>query len=57
MEEAWGLRYDQVSGPETEVRFEVIATLPKDTSKEQYRIMLLTERFHLAIHRDRRSWS
>jgi uncharacterized protein (TIGR03435 family) len=50
------ISYFQFSGPQwmNDLRFEVIATLPADTTKEQFRIMvqnLLAERFKLAVHR------
>jgi uncharacterized protein (TIGR03435 family) len=57
VENAYGVAYYQVSGPEwtEELRYELIATPAKDTTKEQFHIMLqnlLAERFHLSIHRE-----
>jgi len=57
VESAYGVAYYQVSGPEwtDDLRYELIATLAKDTTKEQFRIMLqnlLAERFKLSIHRE-----
>jgi uncharacterized protein (TIGR03435 family) len=57
---AYGISYFQLSGPQwmNEVRFEVIAALPADTTKEQFRTMLqnlLAERFKLAVHHERKS--
>ena len=56
---AYGISYFQFSGPEwmNDVRFEVIATLPVDTSKQQFRTMLqnlLAERFKLVVHLERK---
>ncbi len=56
---AYNISYFQFSGPDwmTDLRFEVNATLPADTTKEQFRTMLrnlLAERFKLAIHRERK---
>jgi len=54
---AYGVKDFQISGPswlDTE-HFEVTATMPASTTREQFRIMLqnlLAERFKLAIHRD-----
>ena len=54
---AYGVKPFQISGPawlDTE-RFDVVATMPPGTTKEQFRIMLqnlLAERFKLTIHRD-----
>jgi uncharacterized protein (TIGR03435 family) len=52
----------QISGPAwtEDVRFVIIATLPKDTSKEQARLMLrnlLTERFQLRTHDEQKTLS
>src|SRR5262249_31615348 len=57
---AYNISYFQFSGPAwmNDLRFEIIATLPADTTKEQFRTMLqnlLAERFKLAVHRDRKS--
>ena len=54
---AYDVKRFQITGPDwldTE-RFDVTATLPPDTTKEQFRVMLqnlLAERFKLAIHRE-----
>jgi uncharacterized protein (TIGR03435 family) len=54
---AFNVKDFQISGPpwlDTE-HFEIIATMPPSTTKEQFRVMLqnlLAERFKLAIHRD-----
>ena len=54
---AYDVKSFQISGPawlDTE-RFDVTATLPPDTTKEQFRIMLqnlLAERFKLAVHKE-----
>jgi uncharacterized protein (TIGR03435 family) len=54
---AYDVKNYQIEGPawlDTE-RFDVNATLPPDTTKEQFRIMLqnlLAERFNLKVHRD-----
>jgi uncharacterized protein (TIGR03435 family) len=56
---AYDVAYYQVSGPEwTELRYEVIATLPEGATKEELRSMLqnlLAERFKLAIHREEKT--
>jgi uncharacterized protein (TIGR03435 family) len=54
---AYDVKNFQISGPaflDTE-RFDVVATMPPDTAKEQFRVMLqnlLAERFKLTIHRE-----
>jgi uncharacterized protein (TIGR03435 family) len=54
---AYDVKNFQITGPawlDTE-RFDVTATLPPDTTKEQFRVMLqnlLAERFKLTIHRE-----
>jgi uncharacterized protein (TIGR03435 family) len=54
---AYDVKNHQISGPswlDTE-RFDVTATMPPETTKEQFRLMLqnlLRERFKLAIHRE-----
>jgi uncharacterized protein (TIGR03435 family) len=54
---AYDVKNFQISGPswlDTE-RFDIEATMPPDTTKEQFRVMLqnlLAERFKLTIHRD-----
>jgi uncharacterized protein (TIGR03435 family) len=56
---AYDVKEYQVSGPawlDTE-RFDVTATMPRDTPKETVRLMLqnlLAERFHLKLHREKR---
>jgi uncharacterized protein (TIGR03435 family) len=57
---AYGVNGYQLSGPDWtgDSRYEVIATLPKDTSKEQFRTMLqnlLKERFKLATHSEQKT--
>jgi uncharacterized protein (TIGR03435 family) len=65
LERAYGVASDQVSGPPWISDFmgkdfyEVTATLPPGTTKEQFQIMmqnLLAERFHLVIHREPRNY-
>lgn len=54
---AWDVKNFQITGPaflDTE-RFEIEATMPPDTTREQFRAMLqnlLAERFKMAIHRE-----
>ena len=52
---AFGVRFDQISGPDwmNQERFDISATVPPGTTKEQANTMLLTllvERFHLSYH-------
>lgn len=54
---AYDVKDFQISGPPflDSERFEITATMPADTTKEQFRVMLqnlLAERFKLAIHRE-----
>ncbi len=55
--DAYDVKNFQVSGPawlDTE-RFDITATMPPDTTKEQFRMMLqnlLAERFKMAVHRE-----
>jgi len=54
---AYGVNNFQISGPNwlASERFDVDATMPPDTTPEQFRLMLqslLRERFHLAAHRE-----
>lgn len=54
---AYGIKEYQVEGPAwiDSERYDVIATIPKDSSKEQVSLMtqrLLAERFKLAVHRE-----
>ncbi len=56
---AYDISYFQLSGPAWvfDSRFEVVATLPADTTKEQFHTMLqnlLAERFKLTTHRERK---
>jgi uncharacterized protein (TIGR03435 family) len=56
---AYGRKSDDISGPAwlDENKYEVIATLPSGSTKEDYMTMLqglLAERFHLAVHTDAR---
>ena len=61
---AYGLDLDDVDGPAwlsdlRERGFRILATMPPDTTKEQFRMMLqnlLAERFHLKFHREVRSF-
>ncbi|HVV44952.1 MAG TPA: TIGR03435 family protein [Bryobacteraceae bacterium] len=58
--EAWGVGPDQVTGPDwlSDEMFSVVATFPDDTPAEQFQMMLqnlLAERFHLAVHRERKT--
>lgn len=59
---AYGMRPYQISGPgwmETE-RYQVDAKYPADTKPEEFRLMLqtlLTDRFHLVLHRETREMS
>jgi uncharacterized protein (TIGR03435 family) len=56
---AYEVKNYQITGPawlDTE-RFDINATLPPDTTKEQFRVMLqnlLIERFKLAVHREKK---
>jgi uncharacterized protein (TIGR03435 family) len=63
--EAFGVRSDVVIGPgwmadrQGPYSYVVDATMPPGTTKEQFRVMLqnlLKERFHLAVHREVRSF-
>ena len=56
---AYALKEYQISAPDwsATTRFDVVATLPPDTSREQYLLMwqnLLAERFKLTVHREKR---
>jgi len=67
MMRAYGVRTDQISGPDwikdftdDKTLYTIEAVLPKDTSTEQFNLMLqhlLAERFHLAIHRAPKEFS
>ena len=61
LQRAFGVNTDQFKGPAavqafaTGVFYDVTATMPPDTTKEQFQMMLrnlLVERFHLVFHRD-----
>jgi uncharacterized protein (TIGR03435 family) len=60
LRDAYGLRLSQIAGPdwiETN-RFDVTAKIPPRTTREQFREMLrnlLTERFEMSVHRERRN--
>ena len=59
---AYDVKYYQISGPgwfDSE-RFNIIATVPPRTTKEQFRLMLqnlLADRFKLALHKETREMS
>lgn len=62
---AYGVDVDQIAGPSWILEnmgpnlYQVDATMPPGTTKAQYQLMmqnLLAERFHLAMHRDTRSF-
>jgi uncharacterized protein (TIGR03435 family) len=59
---AYDVKYYQISGPgwfDSE-RFNIIATVPPGTTKEQFRLMLqnlLADRFKLALHKESREMS
>jgi uncharacterized protein (TIGR03435 family) len=59
---AYDVKYYQISGPawfESE-RFNIIATVPLGTTKDQFRLMLqnlLADRFNLALHKESREMS
>jgi uncharacterized protein (TIGR03435 family) len=61
LSEAYSVRLFQVFGPawiDTE-RFDIVATLPPNSTREQSRAMLqklITDRFHAAIHREQREF-
>jgi uncharacterized protein (TIGR03435 family) len=56
---AFDVKNHQISGPswlDTE-RFDITATMPPDTTKEQFRVMLqnlLAERFKMTVHREKK---
>lgn len=61
LSKALDVRTDQISGPAwlrdvaAANDYTIVATMPPDTTKEQFRKMLqnlLVERFHLAFHRE-----
>lgn len=61
---AYGLDLDEIDGPAwlsdlRERGYTITATMPADTTREQFRLMLqnlLAERFHLKVHREVRSF-
>jgi uncharacterized protein (TIGR03435 family) len=61
MANAYNVESDQISGPgwlET-ARFDIQAKIPAGATKEQFRVMLanlLTQRFHLAFHREKKDF-
>jgi uncharacterized protein (TIGR03435 family) len=59
LQEAYSLKTLQIEGPDwvNSERFEISATMPTTTTKEQFHVMLqnlLGERFHLVFHREAR---
>lgn len=65
LQRAYGVPFDQISGPGwmSDVMgsnlYEVTATMPAGTTKEQFQAMLqslLGERFHLAVHHETRNF-
>lgn len=59
--EAYGVEYDQVTGPEPlDAHYDVNAKVPDGATKKQAALMmqnLLAERFHLTIHREKQEGS
>ena len=58
--EAYGINASQLSGPDwiNETRFDIVANIPPETTKEQVPIMLqnlLAERIRLKVHREART--
>lgn len=56
---AFDLKDYQISGPDwfNSVRFDVVATLPPNSTKEQFQLMLqnlLAERFKMTVHREKK---
>src|ERR1035437_5587594 len=50
---AYGVAFDQISGPDWTEIYSVAAKIPPNTTKEQFNLMLqnlLAERFHLTLH-------
>jgi uncharacterized protein (TIGR03435 family) len=61
--QAFGVSTDQIAGPawlrEFSNTYTIVATMPPDTTKEQFQKMLqnlLAERFHLVLHRETRNF-
>lgn len=61
---AWNLKDNEVSGPvwlnDSAIAFDIVASAPSGTPKEQMRVMLralLTDRFKLAVHQETRMLS
>ena len=59
---AWNVDYFQISSPVPldESAFDIVATVPEGTTKEQFRVMLpnlLAERFALKAHMESRNFS
>src|ERR1051325_10982147 len=57
--QAYGLKDYQISGPDwlNSVRFDVVATLPPNSTKEQFQVMmqnLLAVRFKMTVHREKK---
>ena len=56
---AFGVAADQIHGPAGQTSYDIDATMPPDTTKEQFQQMfqnLLIERFHLVFHRETRNF-
>lgn len=61
MQNAYDVESDQISGPGwlDNTRFDIEAKIPPGATKEQFRAMLgnlLTQRFHLAFHREKKDF-
>ena len=61
LDAAYDVQDDQVSGPAwlDSARFDITATLPKDTTREQFRMMLqnlIAGRFQLTLHREKKDF-
>lgn len=63
LQKAYGVSNDQIDGPawikdlQAPIGYEVVATMPVSTTKEQFQKMLqnlLAERFHLVVHHETR---
>ena len=56
---AFGVAVDQIHGLTGQTSYDIDATMPPDTTKEQFQKMfqnLLIERFHLVFHRETRNF-